>query len=187
MNRFVAIAASFTSQDYPTDWAHLYLVKPEDACSVPDYPLEIEGKIAVVYRGGCSFYEKVALMKELGAAAVVVVNLNEPSNLFSMAHDSTGRESDLPAIMIQGNRLFDLKACYLNEMQTQGSAPLARIVYKETQLQPHHNEQTLSKSNESITPLSRIRGSLAEFVYFSLDGLKLQIRKEGKVHHLAVL
>ncbi len=169
---FVSMSGAFTPSTFSDDWATLHFVTPEDGCSVPDYPLQIENKIAVLMRGGCSFYEKISLMQELDASAVVVVNIFEPFNLFSMGHDSTGRESVLPAVMIQGGRYEELYLCYLSHLQETGSELQAKIV---------HVQSHISDAVNSIS------GSLEEFVYESLSGARFQVRKEGKVHHLSVL
>jgi hypothetical protein len=169
---FATMTGSFTPTSFPEDWSTLHFVTPEDGCSVPDYPLQIENTIAVLMRGGCSFYEKISLMQELDASAVVMVNIFEPFNLFSMAHDSTGRESMLPAVMMQGGRWEELNLCYLSHLQETGEQLKAKIV---------HLKSHISEEGNSIS------GSLDEFVYESLSGARFQVRKEGKVHHLSVL
>ncbi|VUC29781.1 unnamed protein product [Clonostachys rosea] len=46
-------------------------------CSVDDFPAEVEGKVAFISRGTCSFSQKSLNAKSAGAAAAVVYN-NEP-------------------------------------------------------------------------------------------------------------
>lgn len=49
-------------------------------CDAADYPAEVEGNVAFVSRGSCTFAQKSTTAKEAGAAAVIVYN-NVPGEL----------------------------------------------------------------------------------------------------------
>lgn len=81
------------------------LVQPIDGSANPTLlcedainPLEVNGNIAFINRGNCSFVNKVLNAQEAGAIAVVVAN-NEPgAGFFDMGGNST--QIDIPSVMI---------------------------------------------------------------------------------------
>ncbi|HEY4538466.1 MAG TPA: M36 family metallopeptidase, partial [Faecalibacter sp.] len=60
---------------------------PFDACGTVSNPEQIQGKIAVVLRGDCTFVEKVQNAQNAGAVGVLVVN--NQSGTINMGGDST--------------------------------------------------------------------------------------------------
>ncbi|MGO2101880.1 MAG: T9SS-dependent M36 family metallopeptidase [Psychroflexus halocasei] len=81
------------------------LVLAEDFTSFNDYeacnnltnPAEIDGKIAVIKRGNCSFTDKVMNAQNAGAIAVIVVN-NEAGQPIRMGGENTS--INIPSLMI---------------------------------------------------------------------------------------
>ena len=65
----------------------------EDACSTILNTSEMNGKIAVIKRGACSFDDKVKRAQDAGAIAVIVVN-NVSGGPISMGGDGLGFEED---------------------------------------------------------------------------------------------
>jgi len=65
---------------------------------------EVEGKIALVDRGDCSFVSKVVRAEEAGAVGVVVTDdeRDNDETFVSMADDTTGREVSIPAAFVLG-------------------------------------------------------------------------------------
>jgi len=65
---------------------------------------EIEGHIALIQRGECSFVSKVIRAQEAGAAAVIVTDEDEDQDqlFIAMADDTTGREVSIPAAFVLG-------------------------------------------------------------------------------------
>jgi len=65
---------------------------------------EIEGKIALVERGDCSFVSKVMRAQEAGAVAVVVTDQDADNDelFISMVDDTTEREVYIPAAFVLG-------------------------------------------------------------------------------------
>lgn len=60
----------------------------------------LQGAIALVRRGKCTFHKKAAVLRKAGAVGMIVVNNIEGGPLFSMTDDSTDRDSTLPAVLI---------------------------------------------------------------------------------------
>ncbi|QTV05855.1 T9SS-dependent M36 family metallopeptidase [Faecalibacter bovis] len=69
---------------------------PYDACGTISNPSEVNGKIAVVLRGDCSFVEKVQNAQDAGAEGVIVVN--NVAGSISMGGEST--TITIPAISV---------------------------------------------------------------------------------------
>jgi uncharacterized repeat protein (TIGR01451 family) len=69
---------------------------------------DIEGKIALVDRGGCFFDQKVRNCEDAGAIAVIICNF-APGNI-GMAGSGTVTEPTIPAIMIGGNDCARIRA-----------------------------------------------------------------------------
>lgn len=59
----------------------------------------INGKIAVVYRGGCEFGTKAANAQNAGAIGVIVVN-NQPGAIIDMGAGALGGSVTIPALMV---------------------------------------------------------------------------------------
>lgn len=98
-------ASSTFGPNFPADGLTGSLVLAEDAnspvnnvCSEITNPEEIEGNIAFLYRGGCSFVEKVLFAQEAGAIGVVIINniIGEEATTPSGASD----EVTIPSLMI---------------------------------------------------------------------------------------
>ncbi|MDG1195211.1 MAG: T9SS type A sorting domain-containing protein [Polaribacter sp.] len=65
----------------------------DDACSTIENTSEMNGKIAVIKRGACSFDDKVKRAQDAGAIAVIVVN-NVSGAAISMGGDGLGFEEE---------------------------------------------------------------------------------------------
>ena len=65
----------------------------DDACSTIENTSEMNGKIAVIKRGACSFDDKVKRAQDAGAIAVIVVN-NVSGAAISMGGDGLGFEEN---------------------------------------------------------------------------------------------
>lgn len=114
MNAIVSSSLSSTISTEPTT-ADLVLVEdeiqnPTDpylACDDIENADALEGKIAVIRRGGCTFSSKIEKAQEEGAVAVIIVN-NQGGQPINM-----GGESDIieiPAMMVSqfnGNQIID--------------------------------------------------------------------------------
>ncbi len=70
-----------------------------DICDNITNASELEGKIAVVRRGGCNFSLKALKVQEAGAKAIIVVN-NQDTPPFNMAAGTDGPNVTIPSIML---------------------------------------------------------------------------------------
>lgn len=70
---------------------------PTQGCQTLLNPESIRGKIAVIARGNCFFYEKVANAQAAGAIGVIITNTD--TSLLSMGGEPT-TPIDIPAIMV---------------------------------------------------------------------------------------
>lgn len=71
----------------------------EDTLGCETYTEDLSDKIAFIYRGECSFYDKIYQAQLNGAKAVVIVN-NEDGELFFMTGGETAYLVNIPAILI---------------------------------------------------------------------------------------
>jgi len=60
---------------------------------------EVNGKIAIVYRGDCEFSSKALRAQDAGALALIVIN-NEPGNPIAMGAGAAGGQITIPVAMI---------------------------------------------------------------------------------------
>ena len=82
--------------------AALVLAEPRDGAADFANAAELKGKLVLMWRGGCSFVDKVRRAQAAGAAAACVVQTEGQKWPFSMS-DTTGKGSDLllPSLMIR--------------------------------------------------------------------------------------
>lgn len=60
---------------------------------------EVNGKIAIVYRGDCEFSSKALRAQDAGALAIIIIN-NEPGNPIAMGAGAAGGQITIPVAMI---------------------------------------------------------------------------------------
>jgi len=70
-----------------------------DACDALTNAAALSGNIALVQRGNCSFVTKVRNVQNAGAVAAIVVNQVSDTPI-PMGDDGTGRDIDIPSVMI---------------------------------------------------------------------------------------
>jgi len=82
----------------------LVTTDPPCGCGYIHNAEEVEGQVALVERGDCSFVSKVTRAQEAGAAGVIVADQDwENDELFvSMVDDTTEREVAIPAAFMLG-------------------------------------------------------------------------------------
>ena len=71
----------------------------QDTLGCGSYSKDLSNKIAFIYRGECSFYDKIYQAQLHGAKGVVIVN-NEEGELFFMTGGETSYLVNIPAILI---------------------------------------------------------------------------------------
>lgn len=82
----------------------LVLADPLECCSLPYNAPELQGAVALVSRGDCSFVSKAVKAEEAGALAVIVMDSNpENDELYiEMVDDNTNRKPKIPAAFLLG-------------------------------------------------------------------------------------
>jgi len=83
--------------------APLVLAQPATACKMPRNAAMLNGSIAVVKRGACSFVDKAMFINQAGAVGIVVLNNQESGQLMTMSDDGSGRIPEIPAAMLELN------------------------------------------------------------------------------------
>lgn len=146
---------------------------PTNGCFDDKSPLpDLDGKIALVNRGECSFARKVALAERSGAIGVIIVNTLEPNNLFVMGDNSPNRLVGIPSMMIEYGSGEILRACLREQRETLSSNEIwVKFSFK----------------NVPIVETKTISGIQTDFMYQSLGDLKLRIHKEKNLYHLNFL
>ena len=79
-------------------------------CEASDYPAEVEGNIALIQRGTCTFEEKAAAAQEAGALAVIIFNEGQEGRTDAFA-GTLGRVFDIPVVFADfatGQELYNL-------------------------------------------------------------------------------
>ncbi|XP_026577931.1 protease-associated domain-containing protein 1 [Pseudonaja textilis] len=84
----------------------IYLVPsdPPDACHALNNGVFIEGQIALVEHGGCSFLSKTRTIQEHGGRAVIIADnsYNKDTTYVEMMQETTQRKADIPALFLLG-------------------------------------------------------------------------------------
>lgn len=105
-------ALAFDSQDNPSD---------TDACEEIVNEDELEGKIAIVDRGGCFFSEKAYRVQQAGAVGCIICNFNE--DIIPMGPGTFNELVDIPVVMLGNN------ACQLIKQQlSQGAVNISLVI-----------------------------------------------------------
>jgi len=77
---------------------------PACGCGFIENSDDIEGKVALIERGDCSFVSKVIRAEDAGAVAVIVTDQDHDNDelFISMVDDTTEREVNIPAAFVLG-------------------------------------------------------------------------------------
>jgi len=77
---------------------------PACGCGFIQNSDDIEGKVALIERGDCSFVSKVIRAEDAGAVAVIVTDQDHDNDelFISMVDDTTEREVSIPAAFVLG-------------------------------------------------------------------------------------
>lgn len=86
-------------------------VEPPCGCGWPHNAEELEGSVALVERGECSFLSKTLKAEEVGARAIIVANQDPESDEFyiEMINDNTSREVHIPAGFLLGKNGYMIR------------------------------------------------------------------------------
>merc|ERR1719177_54673 len=85
----------------PEELSYTYKANPAGFTQNSD---DIEGKVALIERGDCSFVSKVIRAEDAGAVAVIVTDQDHDNDelFISMVDDTTEREVNIPAAFVLG-------------------------------------------------------------------------------------
>lgn len=72
-------------------------------CGAANNAAQINGKIAVVYRGTCEFASKALRAQNAGAVAVIIVNNTGTTETIAMGAGADGASVTIPTIMVSAN------------------------------------------------------------------------------------
>ncbi|XP_022200447.2 PRADC1-like protein [Nilaparvata lugens] len=79
-------------------------IEPSDGCSYPKNAEDLEGNIALVERGKCSFLSKTMRAQEAGAIGAIITDDDETDDSYyiEMIDDNTNRNPQIPAAFLLG-------------------------------------------------------------------------------------
>lgn len=95
----------FTKNRFKPKRNALIFVEPRDACTEIENSYELNGNIALIERGECSFLSKVIMVEKAGATGAIVTDVNSKQNAdfyIEMVHDNSTRDTDIPAGYLLG-------------------------------------------------------------------------------------
>ncbi|MPC30268.1 Protease-associated domain-containing protein 1 [Portunus trituberculatus] len=97
----------------------LVLADPLECCSFPYNAPELQGAVALVSRGGCSFVSKAVKAEQAGALAVIVMDNDKDNDemYVEMVEDNTDRNPNIPAGFLLGRSGFPTNfSLYLSDL-----------------------------------------------------------------------
>ncbi|GAB5362183.1 hypothetical protein AAMO2058_000776400 [Amorphochlora amoebiformis] len=179
--------------------ATIVRAKPSFGCKTLENADAVEGKIAYIDRGDCTFIEKVLNAQRAGAAGVIIGNTNaaegEEDAHFMMGTDGTERQVEVYSVMIS-KRSADRLISVLEEDEKSGTAEnnpkifqLSRLTHT-LPLSPSTPTQTPSAtSNINPTPSnipSKSIKHVSSFKYRTLGEWDIQVQESDNVFLLSV-
>ncbi|MGJ5642785.1 PA domain-containing protein [Formosa sp. S-31] len=111
---YLSLGASFGPKATSGITGNLVLINsggtnPNLGCNSVENVSAVNGQIAVIYRGTCSFVQKITNAQAAGAKAVIMIN-NEAGNPIVMGGDDTNGVIQIPSVMIskaEGDKLVE--------------------------------------------------------------------------------
>ena len=78
--------------------------EPACGCGTIVNAAQVEGNVALIERGECSFISKTMKAQEAGAIAAIITDNNKDNDelYISMQDDTTGRQPDIPSAFLLG-------------------------------------------------------------------------------------
>ncbi|XXQ29589.1 alpha-1,2-Mannosidase [Plasmodiophora brassicae] len=78
------------------------ILSPADGCDDYQSDTDVQGKIVVVDRGGCTFMQKAQVAMRAGARALIISNTLVENDVFFMGGDGSIKSLPLPTVMTTG-------------------------------------------------------------------------------------
>jgi len=138
---YKANPASFTPPWNETfNGIKLVATEPPCGCGFILNADEVEGQIALIERGDCSFVSKVIKAQEAGAVGVIVADRDQENDelFISMVDDTTQREVSIPAVYILGKNGHMIKRTLA---QLSMDSALVNIPVNISRIAPHQLNQ----------------------------------------------
>ncbi|KAJ3666275.1 hypothetical protein Zmor_001728 [Zophobas morio] len=79
-------------------------IQPKFGCTTPNNIEDIEGNVALIERGECSFKMKAIIAEKAGAQAVIITDVSKPTEEYfiEMIDDDSADEVNIPAAFLMG-------------------------------------------------------------------------------------
>ncbi|XP_046387168.1 PRADC1-like protein [Ischnura elegans] len=89
----------------------LVLVEPPNGCTWPHNAEDIQGNVALIERGECSFLSKTIQAEAVGARAVIITDQDTENDEFyiEMIDDNTHRDVNIPAGFLLGKNGYVIR------------------------------------------------------------------------------
>ncbi|XP_022183071.1 PRADC1-like protein [Myzus persicae] len=94
----------FDREKFPAKNTKLVLVDPHHGCEIPKNAKQLEGNVAFVKRGVCSFLKKTVISELSGAKAIVITdnNIYDDTAYIHMIDDESEMSANIPAGFLVG-------------------------------------------------------------------------------------
>lgn len=81
---------------------YMVLAKPREACDTLENAAELNGNVAFVERGDCSFVTKALIAEMAGARAVIITDTTDDDFYIEMVHDNSTNDVNIPVAYLLG-------------------------------------------------------------------------------------
>ncbi|CAH1710300.1 PRADC1-like protein [Aphis gossypii] len=94
----------FDKEKFPAKQTKLVLVDPQHGCEMPKNAKQLQGNVAFVKRGFCSFLKKTVISEMSGAKAIVITdnNIYDDTAYIHMIDDESDMSANIPAGFLVG-------------------------------------------------------------------------------------
>lgn len=96
---------AFTDARFEQKRNELVIAEPRDACKPLTNGAMMQGKVALIERGDCTFLTKVIMAEESGAVGAIVTDTQSTADAdfyIEMVHDNTDRDTNIPSGYLMG-------------------------------------------------------------------------------------
>lgn len=97
--------AAFNKERFKPNQNLLVLAQPRDACTDLENSSDLNGNVALIERGDCSFLTKALMAQEAGAIAAIITDPSDSLNAdyyIEMVHDNSSSDVDIPSAFLLG-------------------------------------------------------------------------------------
>lgn len=96
--------AAFTKDRFKPNQNVLVLAQPRDACTDLENSSDLDGNVALIERGECSFLAKALMAEKAGAIAAIITDPNDSFSFdyIEMVHDNSTNDVNIPSAFLLG-------------------------------------------------------------------------------------